>query len=272
MIRGIALVFGLITLDLVTAVPASAEPTAAGSSADAPTRLTSRLHADYSHFFLDNDTPNWSDFNVRGYFESEASTRWIVEAAVKNHFGESGFVLGATLSQDYTPDWYQIFSAVVGTNARILPSTNFFTQLNRRLGPSRNWVFGVGIGRASYFSGFSDLYGTSEVLFYASPSLIFQAGIRFNRSQPGSVNSSRGSLAATIRLRTELELIYRVDFGSEGYAVVGAGNLVTKYQSTLHNLMVRWWLSPVWLELGTELYYSPRFNRRGGIIGLSYDF
>ncbi len=235
--------------------------------------FANELSAIYNRGTLTNQTADWNDFSITASLQIKESRSLIIEAGSRSRFGEKGFIGGATFTQNYNDDWYQSFSLTDSTNTSILPGVTVFSEINRKLTKEKKAVVGLGFGHSDGKDPYHDFFMLGEVTIYFIPKLVTQTGVRYNQSQPGAVNSIRVFSAFTYNFTENLDLMYRIDLGNEGYQILSAGNFTNKVSSSDHYLQARYYFSK-WIgtQAGLEKYENTNFSRNNYSVGLLYRF
>ena len=261
----------------VAALPDSTTPNAwaaarapGGRSAGTPSKgfvVLEGIHESLTHGYDDQ-----SGVRVRGVVAVDPRNTVSAELSNLREFGKSGSLLSVGDTFTINEDWYGSVSAAVGSNAFYLPKLRADAFLSRKWGPRRNLVTSVGLG---YFRARDDHKDTSvalESIYYFKSPFVAQAGVRWNRSSPGSITSRSQFIALTQGREREHYVTLRYGFGREAYQVIGAKTAISDFSSTNLSLNWRQWVAPKWgFTLFLERYSNPTYRRTGGSIGVFTD-
>lgn len=261
---------------LQPAAPATmpAQSPAAGAAPSPPAQ--GQIEAGLGYSDLSDGYNNWVDQYVRGHVTMRPGSTLYGSVARERHFGESGAVGGLTLVQDLSPDWY----ASIGASSGAATFQNRFrvdAALYRKWGAERRWITGIALMHASSGDGIHhDNMIRASAIYYAPQGFIAEGGVSGNRSNPGSVWSTRVFGAVTMGADKKHWLSLKLDHGQEGYLPVVAGQSFptnTQFRSTEATVQWRQWVGRDWgYVLGVQLYHNPYYHRAGVSGGLFMDF
>jgi YaiO family outer membrane protein len=265
---------GLAVLIVAGCAYAQTTPAASDTQTNAQTPKGS-VQLGYGHASLSHNNPNWRDVIARGNFNlSEKVGVFNWEASQQRHFGESGQVVSAALTHDFSPDWYGSLGVGLGSGARFLTKRRFDAALYRKWLPQRQWVTGLQFMASKSGDALHDdrAWQLSSSYYFESP-LVAELGFRRNTSDPGKVSTNRYYLAATYGENKKYYLSGRYDTGREGYLPQGLNVSATNFRSHVTTLTGRQWLSEMWgYELQFEQYSNPFYRRKGWVASVFYEF
>lgn len=245
--------------------------------AAAPAQTHNRIEVGLGGASLSNGNKSWSDGWVRGNHHLQPGTNLNWELAGQRHYGQYGTVAALGLTQDLSPDWYASFGVAAGT-ADFQNRYRGDVAIYRKWGENRQWVTGLSFMRSASNDRIHRDSGLTASLAYYSPNAwVAEGGLVFNRSNPGSVDSTRGFVAFTLGREKQHYFTVRLDHGQEAYLPAGAvgpiGRDVQRFNSTELTLQWRQWVKPQWgYVLGAQGYRNPYYDRAGVNAGLFYDF
>ncbi len=139
--------------------------------------------------------------------------------------------------------------------------------------PQKNWVATLGAGTYKAPDGHRDNNVNLGAAWYLAQPLVLEAGVRFNRSQPGAVNTHQQFIAATAGRNQQDLLAARVSWGGEGYLPIGPSSSLVGFNSNELTLAWRHWLSKrMGLSSTLSHYRNPSYERTGIDVGAFLEF
>ena len=242
----------------------------------APAASRGQVEAGLGFADLSDGNKNWNDLYTRGHFNLRPGSTLHWSLGRQRHFGESGAIGGLTLVQDLSPDWYALLGAS-GGGANFQNRYRVDAGIYRKWGADRRWVTGLSLMHAA--SGdhiHRDNALRASAIYYAPQGYVAEGGISFNRSNPGSVWSTRVYGAATFGQAKKHWLSLRLEHGQEGYLPVALGSAFptnVRFRSTEATIEWRQWVGRDWgYVVGGQLYRNPYYRRAGVTAGVFFDF
>lgn len=236
---------------------------------------TGSVQLGYSQSRLSDNFPGWRDAFARGNVnlgKKIGVLNW--EASQQKHFDETGQAVSASLTHDFSEDWYAMVGAGLGTGASFLTKRRIDLALNRKWLAQRQLVTGVQFTASKASDGVHDdrSWQVSSSYYFAAP-FVGELGFKRNTSNPGSVSTNRYYVAGTYGESKKHYLSARYDTGREGYLPQGANVPAANFKSNVTTLTWRQWLSRSWgFELQAERYHNPFYRRNGVSASVFYDF
>ena len=218
---------------------------------------------------VSNGYGDWRGAYARLILPSERNTLYL-DALALNAFNTHGLQLGGTWRHDWTSRFFDVVGGSVGDGSAILPRARVDGVLGARLGDAREFQATAGISYVKSVTALHDVAATASLAWYAPHGLVFEAGGRYNVSQPGDVSSHRlsGVVMWTPTARRSFSL--RAIGGSEGYQILSAGTTLFRFNSTELALAWREKVSASWaLSLQGDHYANPYYTRAGVTIGVA---
>jgi YaiO family outer membrane protein len=242
----------------------------AGPEAKPPVIL--RVEPYVSHHTLSAGFSDWRETGVR--VEREAGRQVLrAELAGMRRFDEDGAFAGIGGVYQFDADWYGGASVGAGDGASYLPRVRVDAFVNRKLLERRNLVGSVAGGYYRAPDGHIDRSLVLGAIYYFELPLVVQGELRLNRSNPGSVDTSRRGIAATWGRAEQTQLVLRYASGGEGYQSLGRGSTLQNFHSREASIAVRHQFLPGWIAAaGFEHYSNPIYQRRGLILSLLREF
>lgn len=249
----------------VSVAQAAIEAPMAAAPAMVPARTGIDAYA--SGHSLSNGFGDWREIGVRGFRESGAH-RVQAELASMRRFDESGNYLSVGDTVTFSPDWFASLSVGAGDGAFYLPRYRLDGFLNRKFLADRNLIGTLGLGYYRAPDGHVDRSASIGAVYYFSFPLVVQGEVRFNNSNPASIQTRQQFVAATLGRDKQTQVTGRYAWGREAYQTIGPSTSLVDFSSNEASLKVRHWLGQNWgVHAGLERYRNPSYVRKGGVIG-----
>lgn len=221
-----------------------------------------------SHSALTSGYGTWNAAEARLVVEQGSNT-WYGDVARREQFNDQGTAFGAGLSHVFNPDWYASGFISGSSGGFFLPQRRIDLFLHRKWLDDRSLVTTVGIGHVDAKDGHRDNSLFLAATLYTQSKLVLEGGVRFNRSDPGQVDSTRPFLAVTWGEAKRQYLSARIESGREAYQLISPGAAISDFHSTLATVGWRRWITKdSGIQLTGEYYENPNYRRRG--IGLAF--
>jgi YaiO family outer membrane protein len=221
---------------------------------------------------LSSGYPNWNGQFVRGMVVSGNDT-WHADIAHWSQWGDEGTYAALGNTHIWNPDWHSNISVGSSSGGFFLPQLRVDAFLSRNFLADRSLVLTVGAGMYDAKDEHSDQSVYIGGTYYAPSNLIFNAGVRVNKSDPGSVYASYQHLAVTHGRNKDQYITLRYAWGREAWQIIGPATVISDFGSQSASLIWRKWLSPTWgFNLRGERYLNPTYNRTGVDASLFAEF
>jgi YaiO family outer membrane protein len=242
-------------------------------AAPAPIKLlTNYVEAGGSYRQLTDGFGDWSGGYARGVF-AVGKNIFNGEINGQHEFGDGGVYLAAGDTYNFNPDWYASLTLGSSVGGFFWPRFRADAFLNRKWLSRKQLITTLGYG---YYNS-KDVHRDQSVFlgttYYFVKPWIFEDGIRFNVSNPGTVFSAAGFVALTEGTNKHHYITVNAGFGEEAYQIVGPNTVLSQFQS--QNLTITWrqWAGKNWgFNLVADYYHSPYYQRGGGSFGFFKEF
>lgn len=215
---------------------------------------------------------NWNDITLRGVY---AMPSHVIQSEISQNrrFGQSGTFVSVGDTYTFNGDWYGAASLGVGDGAFYLPKYRVDASVSRKLLEKRNLVASLGLGYYNAPDGHVDKSVALNAAYYFESPWVVEAGIRFNRSNPGAIHTTQQFVAATYGRDKQDLVTARYGWGGEGYLATTSNTQLVDFRSKEASLAWRHWFNPStgWL-LSANRYENPSYNRTGVNVGLFHSF
>lgn len=216
--------------------------------------------------------PSWRDTTLRGIYEVDAHVLQ-AELSAKREFDESGVFFGLSDTYTINADWYASLAVGAGDGAFYLPQIRADAFVYRKWLAKKNLVSSVGFGYYDAPDGHRDRSLTLAAIYYFDAPWVVEAGVRLNRSDPGSVDTHRQFIAATYGRHRQSLISVRYGWGGEGYQAIGENTSLVDFQSNELSVMWRRWVTPrAGFLVNLERYRNSFYTRSGVSVGIFKQF
>lgn len=268
----------------------------AGGTATAQTVPPARSTVDLvvGHSNLDSGLPDGRSVGLRGVWLREGGDVVYAEALEERKFGRGGGIVAGAYTRVFSPDWYGTGTVAAGHGGPNWADWRVDAQVSRKWLARRQLVTSAAVyyarfdddGSAAFERRFEDRSGPVPVVrtvrsdrsdrglrlsaaWYLQAPVVLEAGITFNRSEPGSVDSRMPYVAATYGRPGWQYVSLRVASGSEAYQALGGSAQLVDFHSDSAALTWRRWLGPRWgFTAQAEIYRNPSYRRESVAVGL----
>lgn len=197
---------------------------------------------------------------------------WQAELDRQSRFGFAGQYGALSLTHDFSDDYYVTVGAGTG-NSELFSKWRVDVAGYRKFGPDRRFVAGIG----AYYAQGQDSDRSDQGLVLSTlayfQSVVLEAGLRFNRANPGMVFGPSQYIAATIGNDEKRALVLRVEHAREAYQVLSTGSERADYNSMSYAIQWRERVSrDLLLLVGAQYYHNTYYNRTYGEVGFRWSF
>ncbi len=215
---------------------------------------------------------NWTNETLVGTYQIDSQV-WQMELSSKEEFHVGGTFAGIADTIVLNPDWFTRLSIGAGDGAFYLPKIRSDISLSRKWMSNRALITTIGLGYYDAPDGHIDRNLNFGATYYFEQAWIVEAGVRLNKSNPNQVSTHQQFVAVTYGHDKQDVITGRYGWGGEGYLTISDQVALVDFQSHEASLAWRHWLSPT-LGLVTKLdyYTNPYYQRKGGNIGIFYQF
>lgn len=273
-------------------------PTVTPPSATLPARST--LDVGIAHGNFGSGLPQGEAVNVRGVWRLGNGDVAQAEALQERKFGRQGGIVAGAYTRVLSPNWYATGTLALGHGGPNWADWRVDAQVSRKWLAQRQLVTSAALYYARFRSDGSSAFSQREFddFVYDTPSnpitryrvlytdrsdrglrlsaawylplpAVLEAGVTFNLSRPGDVDSRMPYVAATIGREGEQYLGLRVASGTEAYQALGASRQLVNFRSDAVALTWRRWLGPRWgFTAQAEAYRNPTYRRQTTGVGV----
>ena len=222
--------------------------------------------------YLTGALGSWRHLTLRGVLE-KGDHVFLGELSHKREFNTSGNFLGLTDTYSINSDWFTSVSLGVGDGAFYLPRHRFDGFLYRKWLPKKNFVSSVGVGYYGAPDGHIDRSIALGGAYYFEQPWVMEVGIRFNRSNPGRVNTHQQYAAVSFNPDKSNTFTTKYAWGGEGYVPLAATTSIVGFNSSEISLGWRHRIDPNWgFSISANHYRNPTYKRSGIDIGVNHQF
>ncbi|BDT69928.1 hypothetical protein os1_41200 [Comamonadaceae bacterium OS-1] len=213
--------------------------------------------------------PNGEALAVRANMALPDGSNLQSELMQERKFGEHGGTLALAYTAFFAPDWFATGTLVAGNGGPNWAKWRADLQVSTKWLDQRQLVTSAALYHAVFDGGRSDSGLRLSASWYLPAPAVVEAGVTFNLSQPGSVNSDMPYAAITFGRTGEQYLSMRVSNGTESYQALGAGAQLVNFHSRAVGVTWRRWIGPQWgFTAQAEHYRNPTYQRQTLGLGL----
>jgi YaiO family outer membrane protein len=225
-----------------------------------------------NHSTLSSGFPNWNGQFVRGMVVS-GDNYWTGDVAHWSQFGDQGTYGALGNTHIWNADWHTNITAGGSSGGFFLPRFRVDAFVNRKFLSDRRLVLTVGAGMVDAKDDHTDHSLYLGATYYSVSNWIVDAGVRGNKSDPGSVYASYQHVAVTHGQNKDQYITANVAWGREAYQIIGPAAVISDFSSRSGTLIWRKWVSPSWgFNVRGERYLNPSYSRSGVDASLFFEF
>ncbi|MGR9117008.1 MAG: YaiO family outer membrane beta-barrel protein [Gammaproteobacteria bacterium] len=247
------------------------------SLAQEPTQINTDanfVEAGGNYYDLSADNSSWTGYFARGSWQADENNILNWEVSRQNRYGDSGTYLVTGLVHAIDEDWITSFYVGGSPGGFYFQKYRIDAFIHRKLLSERNLVLTAG---ATYAESRDDIHDDTGFFvgaaYYFSFPLLVEGGIRYNQSDPGLQQSLRYQMSATYGRSFDRYISVAIDTGNESYQLIGEGNAVSNFESTVATIGWREWIREDWgFNLTAEYYTSEIYNRSGAALSVFKHF
>jgi len=216
-----------------------------------------------SYNTLSGAQPDWRETGLRGQYAWRGH-QLVGEVFTARRFGEDGSYLGLQDTLALGPGLWGSLALGAGDRVSYLPHYRIDAFVYRKFGEEQRLIGSLGLGHYRAHDAHEDQTLTLGVSYWFEQPWVLQGEWRQNQSHPGNVTTRQYALAATWGHAGQSQVTLRHAWGREGYQALGAGRIITAFDSHETLLAVQYWMAPDWgLRLGASRYVNPDYRRQG---------
>lgn len=213
------------------------------------TSKTSSIKLGFSHDSLTANQASWSGSYMQ--VESRLNPDNFVSLRLEraNRFSDSGTLVAGSWTRDLSPSRYFTANYTWTNRGTFWPISQTSLGLSQKFLDDKSLVGTVLIGRNISRNDYRDWLASVSMAYYSKAGFVYEAGLRTNQSNPGSISTSRVFGAITYGTQGQRYLSATLNGGKEGYQLSG-NTVATNFSS--QSLVLGWkeWIGRDW---GTEV-------------------
>ena len=248
----------------LTRLSAALSLVAAGASVPAQSNQQLPLTVELvgSHGRLTAGLPNSNALSARGTWLLSGGDVARVEGLQESKFDSRGGIFGLGYTHVLSPDWLVAGTLAFGHGGINWANTRADVEVSTKWAEKRDIVTRVALYNARFVGNRSDRGLRLAVVGYLPISLVLEAGVTLNISDPGAVHSRMPFVSATFGSEGVQYISLRASSGSEAYQAIGAGQQLVDFNSRSLGLNWRRWFDRRWgLIAQAEAYHNPTYRR-----------
>ena len=221
------------------------------------------------YYDLSDDLADTSGVYARGRFGPYGPNLWRAELVQLDRFDDDGLFGAIANVHQFNDEWFSDISIGSSAGGFFWPELRIDATINKRWLEGRNLVTAVGI---TYFDAkdiHTDVGLRFESTYYTDTPWIFQGGIQYNESDPGSVGSVSGYGAVSHSEFGNRELTFRLGGGEQAYQPFENNNFQVDINFLSLRFIAKQWIGAKWgINVVADSYHSSTYDQHGIEVGL----
>lgn len=199
---------------------------------------------------------------LRGTWDFEGGNILHLEALKEKKFSTQGGIAGIGFTKALSPDWSVAANLALGHGGANWATSRVDVEAAVKWGEARNTVTRAGLYKARFAGNRSDWGLQLAVAHYLPIALVLEAGMLFNTSEPGAVQSHMPFISATAGREGHQYVTFRLSSGTEAYQAVDVDRQLVDFRSQTFSLGWRRWLDrQSGVIVQAEHYRNPSYER-----------
>lgn len=225
-----------------------------------PTRTT--LEFAGAHGSLTANLPDAKALFLRGTWEFDGGDVLRAEGVDERKFDAHGGIVALGYAKVLSADWILGGTLALGHGGPNWARRRGEVEVSTKWTEKRDIVTRAALYYAAFDGSRSDRGLRLSAVAYFSAPVVVEAGVVFNVSDPGSVNSRMPYASLTYGRDREQYLSVRASSGTEAYQAIGAGQQLVDFRSRSLGIVWRRWIARDWgFTVGAEAYRNPTYER-----------
>ena len=232
----------------------------AQSSEPEPTHST--LETLVTHGRLTAQLPDADALNVRATWVFNGGDVARAEVLDESKFDSRGGIGAVSYTKVLSPDWFATGSLALGHGGPNWANARADLEVSTLWTERRSIVTRIALYKARFDANRSDRGLRLAVVGYLPGSVVLEAGVTINISEPGAVRSQMPFISATVGQEGVQYFSLRASSGSEAYQAIGAGQQLVDFNSRSLGVGWRRWVDRRWGFIAqAEHYRNPTYER-----------
>ncbi|MGR8948920.1 MAG: YaiO family outer membrane beta-barrel protein [Gammaproteobacteria bacterium] len=221
------------------------------------------------YFDLSDDFADTTGVYARARVGPYGANVWRAELVQLDRFDDDGTYAAIANVHQFNDEWFSDISVGSSAGGFFWPELRIDATINKRWLPQLNLITSVGV---TYFDAkdiHSDIGLRLESTYYTQTPWIFQGGIQYNESDPGSVGSVSGYGAVTHSVVGTRELTFRLGGGEQAYQPFENNNFQVDINFLSLRFVAKQWIGDNWgINFVADSYHSTTYDQHGIEVGL----
>ncbi len=231
------------------------------------------LEANALYYDLSDGFAPTSGVNLRGRLGPVGNDEWLAELAYLDRFDDTGTFGQVGNIHQFDDRWFSQLYLASSAGGFFWPEFRIDASLSRRMLARRNLVVTAGVAYFDAKDIHSDTGYRLETIYYTTTPWVFQAGVTYNVSEPGSVGSTSGYAAVSHVTDGTRILSARVGAGHQAYQPLQADSFQVDIPFTSVRVTWKEWVGARWgVQLAADSYLSDVYDQHGVEVGLFREF
>ena len=210
---------------------------------------------------------------LRVYFDASTSDAFTFDITRLDRFDDEGTQFTVGNIHQFSERWFTQLSVAGSAGGFFWPDVRVDGSVSRRWFNDKRLVTTLGGGYFDAKDVHEDLRAYVDAAYYFERPFVLQGGFQINISDPGSVDSTSGYVAASYVRKKSRIVSIRGGIGDQAYQAITATNFVVDFP--YHSVRATWreWVGKTWgINIAAEHYSSEVYDQNGFELGFFKEF
>lgn len=195
------------------------------------------------------------------------------EGSRQDHYGDTGWYYSGGITRTISESIFADVHLGSSVGGFFLPKLRLDSSISGKFLANKQLVLTGNFGYDKSKQINHDYRFGPGFAYYTKWAIVGQGGVNFTRSFPGNLLDISEYLSFTQGHEKEHYLTGRVEFGREGYEIVGPATALQDFAYRQYSGTYRQWIGLNW---GVNIIFNhentPFYRRNGGTVGFFFDF
>lgn len=210
---------------------------------------------------------------LRVFFDASASDAFTLDVTRLDRFDDDGTQFTVGNIHQFSERWFTQLYVAGSAGGFFWPDVRVDGSVSRRWFKDKRLVTTLGGGYFDAKDVHEDKRAYIDAAYYFERPFVLQGGIQIYVSDPGSVDSTSGYVAASY-VNSKVRIVsIKGGFGDQAYQAITATNFVVDFP--YHSVRATWreWVGRTWgINIAAEHYSSEVYDQNGFELGFFKEF
>ena len=210
---------------------------------------------------------------VRVFYDASATDDFTFDVTRLERFGDDGTQFTVGNIHQFSDRWFTQLSVAGSAGGFFFPEVRVDGAISRRWFSDKRLVTTLGGGYFDAKDVHEDTRFYVEGIYYFKQAFVLQVGFQLNISEPGSVDSTSGYVAASYVKDKQRIVSLRGGVGDQAYQAVNETTSLIDFP--FHSVRATWreWVGKTWgINIAAEHYSSDVYDQNGFELGFFKEF